>query len=604
MYPEEITLDDHTNKTLDKLRKTIDHGGSSDFSIAPTISLVLELRITDDDTSQSQTIRLDLTAPFTYEGSQSPDEPPNFKVRIQQPSWLNRAATSQLQDAVPEGEDLLSTIEHVKEAAARAHEESLQSRIPSTASATDSGPLVRVWFYFPSISTRSKRDDFIKFAPAYNLTGFLYAGKPGLLCVEGGSQSIDEYMRFIKTESWGDIPAHHKKVSERYRETADRVFGDMTEITDTVGERRGQRQNRGDMKAVEEWLDERGLKEALTKVLMFDLESCVEILKQWPKSDGGYINRRGEARKYLQTLRPDLDDSASKESVLRQEDRYHVFLNTNVPFSTFICGVQGSGKSHTTSCFLENAVLLSPNIGHLESPVSTLVFSYDGSLNYLEFNRRLAKEKFDPTQTAMLKMRMNLLESFLDLTGTAPVPSFKPGELTIIDLSDPFLTASTACVLFKLGLEQFLQSRAPAKMVVLDEAHKYMLDTPGSKILTDHLTRVIRLQRHQGARVIISTQEPTIATELIALCSVTVMHRFTSPAWYIALRKHINAVDDDKEIMQQIENLETGEALVYSPNAVLGKNDDGSLIKATGRLLRLNVRNRVTLDGGASIMAV
>lgn len=131
-----------------------------------------------------------------------------------------------------------------------------------------------------------------------------------------------------------------------------------------------------------------------------------------------------------------------------------------------------------------------------------------------------------------------------------------------------------------------------------------MLDTPGSKILTDHLTRVIRLQRHQGARVIISTQEPTIATELIALCSVTVMHRFTSPAWYAALRKHINAVDDDKEIMQQIENLETGEALVYSPNAVLGKNDDGSLIKATGRLLRLNVRNRVTLDGGASIMAV
>ena len=42
----------------------------------------------------------------------------------------------------------------------------------------------------------------------------------------------------------------------------------MTEITDTVGERRGQRQNRGDMKAVEEWLDERGLKDVLKKVLM------------------------------------------------------------------------------------------------------------------------------------------------------------------------------------------------------------------------------------------------------------------------------------------------------------------------------------------------
>jgi hypothetical protein len=131
-----------------------------------------------------------------------------------------------------------------------------------------------------------------------------------------------------------------------------------------------------------------------------------------------------------------------------------------------------------------------------------------------------------------------------------------------------------------------------------------MLNTPGSKIFTDHLTRVIRLQRHQGARVVISTQEPTIATELIALCSVIVMHRFTSPTWYAVLRKHINAVDGDKEIMQQIESLETGEAVVYSPNAVMGKNDDGSLVKATGRLLRVNIRNRVTLDGRASIMAV
>lgn len=267
MYPEEVLLDDHARSTLDTLRASIDNGGSGDFGAAPTISAVLELAITADDAPSSQ-IRLDLTVPFTCEASQAPDEPPDVKVRVQQPSWLNRAATAQLQDAVSEGEDLLSTIEHIIHAATQAREHSFQSQVPSNASTLESGPLVRVWFYFPSISTRSKRDDFIKFAPAYNLTGFLFAGKPGLLCVEGDSQNIDEYMRFIKTESWGDIPAHHKKVSERYRETAARVFSEMTEITDTVGERRGQRQNRGDMKAVEEWLDERGLKEALTKVLM------------------------------------------------------------------------------------------------------------------------------------------------------------------------------------------------------------------------------------------------------------------------------------------------------------------------------------------------
>lgn len=95
-------------------------------------------------------------------------------------------------------------------------------------------------------------------------------------------------------------------------------------------------------------------------------------------------------------------------------------------------------------------------------------------------------------------------------------------------------------------------------------------------------------------------------TDLIALCSITVMHRFTSPAWYTALKKHISAsaMNDDKEIMRQIEGLETGEALVYAPSSVLGKNDDGTLIKATGRLLRVYIRDRVTRDGGQSIMAV
>lgn len=132
-----------------------------------------------------------------------------------------------------------------------------------------------------------------------------------------------------------------------------------------------------------------------------------------------------------------------------------------------------------------------------------------------------------------------------------------------------------------------------------------MLDTPGSTLLSNRLATTIRLQRHMGVRVIISTQEPTVSTDLIALCSVTVMHRFTSPAWYSALKKHIGVLGgEDKTIMRQIEELETGEALVYAPSAALGKDDDGTLIKATGRLMRLNIRKRVTTDGGESVMAV
>lgn len=39
-----------------------------------------------------------------------------------------------------------------------------------------------------------------------------------------------------------------------------------------------------------------------------------------------------------------------------------LFLNTNVPFSAFICGVQGSGKSHTTACIIGMRSILSPSV--------------------------------------------------------------------------------------------------------------------------------------------------------------------------------------------------------------------------------------------------
>jgi len=132
-----------------------------------------------------------------------------------------------------------------------------------------------------------------------------------------------------------------------------------------------------------------------------------------------------------------------------------------------------------------------------------------------------------------------------------------------------------------------------------------MSDSPGSKFLADSLYDTITIQRHLGTRMIISTQEPIVSANLIALCNMTVIHRFSSPTWYATLKRHISALnDDDKTLMQRIEGLETGEALVYCPSTVLAKNDDGSLVKPTGRLLKVNIRKRITEDGGESIMAV
>lgn len=53
-----------------------------------------------------------------------------------------------------------------------------------------------------------------------------------------------------------------------------------------------------------------------------------------------------------------------------------IFLNVNAPFSAFICGSQGSGKSHTLTCMLE-ASLKESQLGKLPRPLTGLLFHWD-----------------------------------------------------------------------------------------------------------------------------------------------------------------------------------------------------------------------------------
>lgn len=261
-----ISIDASSTTLLDRLRDWCENDGEMPKFTQSSINMVLTLEVSDEE-SQTKSLQLHLSVPLVDQGDGTTDEPPPVKTRIQQPDWMSKGEVAALTAEIP-NEDTLTVIEYVKDSASQ-HLAS-QTQANDNTRSTDNST-VRVWFYFPSISTRAKRDDLVNYAPTYGLTGFLLAGKPGILCLEGGSQAIDDFMKFIKTESWGDIPAHHKKVSERYREDGPdvkRAFVDMQEITDTVGEKRGERANRSDMRAIEAWLNERGVGEAFAKVVM------------------------------------------------------------------------------------------------------------------------------------------------------------------------------------------------------------------------------------------------------------------------------------------------------------------------------------------------
>ncbi|KAK2020577.1 hypothetical protein LX32DRAFT_710184 [Colletotrichum zoysiae] len=190
-----------------------------------------------------------------------------------------------------------------------------------------------------------------------------------------------------------------------------------------------------------------------------------------------------------------------------------------------------------------------------------------------------------------------------------------------------------SCLLFNICLSLFLEQKSDiGRVIALDEAHKYMQESDESKTLTSSLLSTIRLQRHLGVRVFVSTQEPTVSTKLLNLCSMTVVHRFTSPDWLRTLRSHIAGVssfsvtvpkeqeyvdhidpvadrkkDSANDLFAKIVSLQTGQALVFAPSAVIGlapeENDTMTTIQRLAhRLLVVKVRSRLTQDGGKTVM--
>ncbi|KAJ6115460.1 hypothetical protein N7486_001238 [Penicillium sp. IBT 16267x] len=264
--PGELEISEPTTQCVERLRDWC-QDPISIHDIPSIISLVVALPIADG----GKTIQINISVPLQCENPETIDQPPPLRYSLRQPDWMTKAEVAGLADSIPQG-DALEAFEYIQAEATRFLENRQCQVMNSQGSGlleNFKGPIVRVWFYFPSLSTRKKRDDMVHLAPGYSLTGFVLAGKPGVLCLEGASPDIDAYMSFIKTHSWGDIPSHQKKVSERFRQTEniERVFSGMEEITDSLGERGGQRANRGDMQALEAWLGAKGLQEAFEMVI-------------------------------------------------------------------------------------------------------------------------------------------------------------------------------------------------------------------------------------------------------------------------------------------------------------------------------------------------
>ena len=139
----------------------------------------------------------------------------------------------------------------------------------------------------------------------------------------------------------------------------------------------------------------------------------------------------------------------------------------------------------------------------------------------------------------------------------------RPGRLVIVDLRDEFIEKDEALGLFVVLLQVFAEATYQGhvfnKLVVFDEAHKYI----DSQDLVTGLVEVVREMRHKGTSILVASQDPpSVPTALIELSSQVILHKFNSPAWLRHIQKANSALNSLTP--EKLSSLEAGEAYVWS----------------------------------------
>lgn len=196
-------------------------------------------------------------------------------------------------------------------------------------------------------------------------------------------------------------------------------------------------------------------------------------------------------------------------------------------------------------------------------------------------------------QKALVNTRLDFAEPFIaDNHRLADV--LRPGRLVIVDLRDELITKEEALGLFVVMLNIFANAGRGQnfnKLIVFDEAHKYMNDDE----LAGYIVDVVRQMRHQGVSILIASQDPpSLPNAIIELSSLVILHRFNSPKWLKHVQQSVTALSDLQP--EQLANLRPGEAYVWAAKAT-----DNNFMR---HAVKVRFRPRVTQHGGETRTAV
>jgi len=90
----------------------------------------------------------------------------------------------------------------------------------------------RLWIHSHHIYSKNKIKSIEDWAEELNLSGFILAGKPGLVCIEGAEENCQMWWQRVKSMNWQRITCKLQEDAED--QTGWQKFTDFTNITHKV----------------------------------------------------------------------------------------------------------------------------------------------------------------------------------------------------------------------------------------------------------------------------------------------------------------------------------------------------------------------------------
>jgi hypothetical protein len=97
------------------------------------------------------------------------------------------------------------------------------------------------------------------------------------MCLEGPEKQVVQFVNDIKTISWADIPASHRKMTSRWKQSVEcnnnaeleqqRLFENMIEVKFDI---HGAFANHNDLSMLQAWMQEKGCGEAFDHLFEHD----------------------------------------------------------------------------------------------------------------------------------------------------------------------------------------------------------------------------------------------------------------------------------------------------------------------------------------------